>query len=70
MKPSKSNPCFYVNLDDGIIGDEFGNRYGISDFKQLVANSEEPLDMTLMAQRLISLNYDMNKLRNFYKENP
>lgn len=66
-KRSKSNPYFAVDLNGKNITDEYGKIYTIDKFKQFVENSKHSLDMTLMAQRLIRFNYDLNKLEEFYK---
>jgi len=68
MKRSQNNPYFAVDLDNEIITDEFDNRYSIDEFKTIFQNSTEPLDMTLMTQRLINMNYDIKKLKDFYKK--
>lgn len=66
---SINNPYFALGLDEGNLKDEYGRIYSIEEFKQFVNNSPEPLDMTLMVQRLIQMDYDIEALRKFYKTN-
>ena len=67
MKRSPDNPYFALDLEAGYIKDEYLNGYSIEEFREFVNNSQIPLDMTMMVQRLISFDYDIDKLREFYK---
>ena len=69
MKRSVLNPYFALDLEAGIIRDEFNRTYTVLEFQKFVDGAECPLDMTMMCQRLMSFNYDISKLRDFYKSN-
>ena len=66
MKRSISNPYFALDLDSGVIQDEYKKQYSIPEFKQFVNNSNHPLDMTMMVQRLIQMDYNISALKEFY----
>ena len=67
-KRSKLNPMFALDLDSGVIKDDYNRIYSVQRFKNFVNKSEIPLDMTFMCQRLILMNYNLTELRRFYRE--
>ena len=64
---------FATNEKRKMIQNEYGDYFTIKQFKTILKNAalkNNPIDMTLMTQRLISLDFDFDKLNEFYKLYP
>jgi len=59
------NPYFTVDLDNEVIKDGY-NQYTIDEFKAIFERSSEPLGMSVKTEKLISLNFNMEKLQDYY----
>ena len=68
LKRSKLNPYFALDLDTGIVKDEYGETYTIEQFREVINKAGRALDMTMMCARLIQYDYDLNKLKEFYQQ--
>ncbi len=68
QKRSKLNPYFALDLDTGIVKDEYGETYTIEQFREIINKAGRALDMTMMCARLIQYDYDLNKLKEFYQQ--
>jgi hypothetical protein len=61
-----------LNLETGKVHEESGQDYSIEEFKKMLTEANEHgngLNVTLMLQRFINYNYDIERLKEFYKNN-
>jgi len=58
---------FAIDLNKKIIVNDDGDVFSVDQFKEIMRGTGGPYDMTMMVQRFILMDYDFDKLIDFYE---
>jgi len=67
----KMKQYFAVDIDKGIVVNEEGDEFTIDQFKKIIERNAEKnvfFDMTLMTQRFVRMDYNLEELRDYYDQ--
>ena len=58
---------FCIDEEQNAIISDDGVSFSVDDFKRILDEATEPIDMTLSCQRLVRFGFDWDRLAEFYK---